>query len=98
MFEHKSIVDILTNALYEKKVKLFKYNSGKHIVYYLQTPKFSGPNKLHPKPMGEAVGQIIRFEGSEVPYEGDYMNLVVLVGNEPYNLSINSVEDILIIN
>jgi hypothetical protein len=101
MFVHKSLVEIISDSLYGKKVKLFKFahHYQNDISYYfVNEPDFGGPKKTQPKPIGEAVGQIIKFEAKVIPYEGDWMELIVLINDIPFKLSVGSVTDILIIS
>ncbi len=98
MFNKLSLLALLNVAIIGKKIKLFKYQSGKHILYHtVKDVKFTGPKRNHPKPMGEAIAEIISMEGEHIPYKGDWMSLKVKVGEDYFDLSINSVTDILII-
>ncbi len=99
MFVHKSLVDIISESLYGKKVKLFKFTHNNIISYYfVKDVDFSGPKKFHPKPIGEAVGLIVNFEGETDKYDGDSISLIVLIDDKPFNLHIGSITDILIIS
>ena len=98
MFNKISLLALLNVAIIGKKIKLFKFQSGKHTQYYtVKDVKFTGPKRNHPEPRGEAIGEVVSVDSEPSEHEGDWIGLRAKIDDIEVDISIESITDVLIL-